>query len=149
VTTREISRDTNFSDSFPFQKNNCYSRSHCCRYSYVTVPCMRLPQDFHGTHESCSSLFTASGPTLDSCWPNSSSFCCRGVLSDSVSVISVLILPARQTDKHGRNIIPASISSRCSELMHRHIGRYRRSKHRNLLTFLNMTCHLLYVYFRL
>lgn len=31
--------------------------------------------------------------TLDSCWPNSSSFCCRGVFSVSVSTISVRILP--------------------------------------------------------
>lgn len=33
--------------------------------------------------------------TLDSCWPNSSSFCCNGVLSVSVSTISVRILPLR------------------------------------------------------
>ena len=33
--------------------------------------------------------------------------------------------------------------------MHRPIGRYRRSKHRKSLTFLNITRHLLYVYFRL
>ena len=36
--------------------------------------------------------------TLDSCWPNSSSFCCNGVFSVSVSVISVLILPERNAN---------------------------------------------------
>jgi len=37
---------------------------------------------------------------------------------------------------------------RCSCLMHRPIGRYRRSKHSKSLTSLNMTRRLLYVRFR-
>ena len=44
--------------------------------------------------ELIGSYETMSNPTLDSCCPNSSNFCCSGVLSDSVSDISVLILPA-------------------------------------------------------
>lgn len=43
--------------------------------------------------------------TLDSCWENSSSFCCSGVFSVSVSIISLRILPEKQIQKHFTKLI--------------------------------------------
>ena len=53
--------------------------------------------------------------TFDNCWPNSSSFCWRGVLSVSVSTISVRILPRdiinRKEEKMGSP--PLSVYNYC------------------------------------
>jgi len=83
---------------FPIQKDRFDSHSHSrVNGLFIRIP-MGLPWDPWefpcGVHVQLAGYGTQFSPTLDSCCPNSSNFCCSGVLSDSVSVISVLILPA-------------------------------------------------------